>query len=115
MRTDWDKLRAGDVVQTRNGQRFVIGQVITRDLPIDFNMGQRPCVIAASTDRFEDDMYAMWYFLFSDGNHFTNLQDAVSNKRDGHGNLMSYYTGCIPSQYDAIGYYKGYVQQSLFV
>lgn len=114
MRIDWNNLKTGDVVLTRNGQRFVIGQVITRDLPIDFNLRTQPCVIAASKEHFTNDVCAMWYFLFAEGNHFTNLQESISNKRDGHSNLLAYYTGCTPSEYDVIGYYKGYTQQSLW-
>lgn len=54
MRTDWENLKAGDVVQARNGQRFTIGQVITRDLPIDLDRNTKPCVIAASQERFAE-------------------------------------------------------------
>ena len=112
MRTDWENLKAGDVVQTRNGQRFTIGQVITRDLPIDLERHTKPCVIAASQERFAEDEGAMWYFLYPEGNHFASLQSAlVTNSRRGE---FIAYTGCTPSPFDAIGYYKGFVQQSLF-
>ena len=52
MRTDWENLKAGDVVVTRNGQRFVIGQVITRDLPIDLERHTKPCIIAKTNCAF---------------------------------------------------------------
>ncbi len=112
MRTDWQNMKAGDVVQSRNGQRFVIGQVITRDLPIDLERHTKPCVIAASQERFAEDEGAMWYFLYPEGNHFARLQRTlVCSSRRGE---FIAYTGCTPSPFDAIGYYKGFVQQSLF-
>ena len=112
MRTDWQNMKAGDVVQSRNGQRFVIGQVITRDLPIDLERHTKPCVIAASQERFAEDEGAMWYFLYPEGNHFAHMQETyVTGGRRG---IFTAYTGCTPSPFDAIGYYKGFVQQSLF-
>ena len=115
MRTDWQNIKAGDVVVARNGQRFVIGQVITRDLPIDCDLHTKPCVIAASREPFNEDEFGMWYFLFDEGNHLTHLQTAFSGKYDRRtGAGINYYTGCTPSPFDVIGYYKGFVQQSLF-
>lgn len=115
MRTDWENLRAGDVVITRSGQQLAIAQVITQYLPIDFCLNTKPCVIAASSEALHDGEPAMWYFLFPEGNYFANLQTAFSGKHDKQfGNTIDYYTGCAPSPNDAVGYFKGYVQQSLF-
>lgn len=112
MRTDWENLKAGDVVQARNGQRFTIGKVITRDLPIDLDRNTKPCVIAASQERFAEDEGAMWYFLYPEGNHFAHMQ--VTYVFGGRRAPFTFYSGCKPSPFDAIGYYKGFVQQSLF-
>ena len=113
MRTDWQNMKAGDVVQARNGQRLTIAQVITRDLPIDFNRNTKPCVIAASREHFDDDKAGMWYFIFDEGNYYSKMHTTyVTGGRRGE---FAFYSGCTPSPYDAIGYYKGFVQQSLFV
>lgn len=108
MRTDFENLHPGDVVQTRNGERFTITDCATLHLPIDRFLNTAPCMVAATKEH-------LWYFLYPDANHFLGLQLECSDKIDSHtGGKIDYYAGCNPSPMDVVGYYKGFVQLSLF-
>lgn len=108
MRTDFENLQPGDIVETRNGERFAIVDCMTLHLPIDRFLNTVSCMVAATK---ED----IWYFLFPNANHFSGLQMACSDKRDRRtGNRIDYYAGCKPSPMDVVGYYKTFVQLSLF-